>query len=89
VKLISAIEVVNSSVDHELPYFETLLKQTSARYSRVDLVSADSVYLSCGNCDLVAGVGGVSRFCPKKGCSLRQKGSRVWCLMFEELIVDS
>jgi transposase len=87
-KLISAIEVANSSVDHESPYFETLLKQTSVRYSRVDLVSADSAYLSRGNCDLVAGVGGVSRFYPKKGCGLRQKGSRAWRLMFEELIVD-
>jgi transposase len=54
----------------------------------VDLVAGDAVYLSRVNCDLVANMGGVPRFYPKKGSALRQKGSKMWRKMFEDLMVD-
>jgi transposase len=41
-----------------------------------------------GVIDLVAGVGGVARFYPKKNSRLCSKGSSVWRVMFEELVTD-
>ena len=87
-KLISSFKFARKSVDHESPYFEFLLRETARRYGRVDLVAGDSAYLSRVNCDLVAGVGGVPRFYPKKGSTLRQKGSKVWRKMLEDLTAD-
>ena len=50
--------------------------------------AGDAAYLSRHNCDLVAALGGVARFYPKKGTTLRQKGSVAWCKMLEELTAD-
>ncbi|MDR2203173.1 MAG: transposase [Nitrososphaerota archaeon] len=87
-KLVSAFRFADKPTAHESPYFESLLIETARRYGRVDLVCGDSAYLSRVNCDLVAGVGGVSRFYPKKGCLLRSKGSGSWRVMLEELVAD-
>ena len=87
-KIISSFKFASKPVDHESPYFESLLAETARRYRCVDLVSGDSAYLSRRNCDLVASVGGVSRFYPKKSCALRKKGSKAWRVMLEALIVD-
>jgi transposase len=87
-KLISAFKYADKPTDHESPYFEFLLAQTARRYGRVDLVVGDSAYLSRYNCDLVARVGAVARFYPKRGCTMRQKGSKVWRKMLDDLIVD-
>jgi len=62
-------------VDNESPYFAKLLEKTAKHYARVGLVADDAAYLSRHNCDLVAALGGVARFYPKKGTSLRQNGS--------------
>ncbi|MDR0460669.1 MAG: hypothetical protein LBH62_04435 [Nitrososphaerota archaeon] len=45
-------------------------------------------YLSRHNCELVAALGAVPRFYPKKGIALRQKGSVAWRRMLEDLISD-
>ena len=87
-KLISSFKYADKPVDHESPYFEVLLGETARRYGRVDLVVGDSAFLSRANCDLVANVGGVPRFYPKKGSTLRQKGSKTWRVMFEALVAD-
>ena len=87
-KIISAFKYACKPTDHESPYFESLLAQTARRYRRVGLVAGDSAFLSRVNCDLVANVGGVPRFYPKKGSTLRQKGSKAWRLMLEDLMVD-
>jgi hypothetical protein len=42
----------------------------------VDLVLGDSGFLSRVNCDLVAGVGGVAWFYPRRNSCLQQKGSK-------------
>jgi transposase len=87
-KLISSFKFTRKSVDHESPYFESLLRETARRYGRVDLVAGDAAYLSRANCDLVASVGAVPRFYPKKGSTLRQKGSKAWRKMLEDLTAD-
>ena len=51
-------------------------------------MAGDSAFLSRRNCDLVAGVGGVARFYPKRGSTLRQKGSKAWRKMLEDLMAD-
>jgi len=51
-------------------------------------VTGDAAYLSRRNCDLVEALGGVARFYPKKGTTLRQKGSVAWRKMLEELVED-
>jgi transposase len=86
-KLISSYKYACKSTDHESPYFESLLTQTAKRYKRVDLVAGDSAFLSRVNCDLAANIGAVVRFYPKKGSTLRQKGSKAWRLMFEDYLV--
>jgi transposase len=87
-KLISAFKYADKPVDHESPYFGFLLAQTVRRYGRVGLVTGDSAFLSRFNCDLVTKAGATPRFYPKKGCTLRQKGSRAWRVMFEDLVTD-
>ncbi|MDR0461610.1 MAG: hypothetical protein LBH62_09370 [Nitrososphaerota archaeon] len=87
-KVIVSFIFVDRPSDHESPYFERLLRETAAWYGRLDLVGGDAVYLSRHNCDLVAVLGVVPRFYPKKGTTLRQKGSAVWRKMFEDLVSD-
>ena len=69
-KLFSAFRFAASCVDNESPYFESLLEQTARRYVGVDLVAGDGAYLLRRDCDLVAVVGGVACFYPKRDDSL-------------------
>ena len=79
-KLFSAFKYTKTPVDNESPYFAKLLEKTAKHYAQVGLVADDAAYLSRHNCNLVAALGGVARFYPKKGTTLRQKGSgRVNC----------
>jgi len=87
-KIISSFRYANKPTDHESPYFKTMLKETAVRYGRLDLVAGDAAYLSRHNCDLVVALGGVPRFYPKKGTTLRQRGSVAWRKMLEELLAD-
>ncbi|MCL2173137.1 MAG: hypothetical protein FWB84_05805, partial [Candidatus Bathyarchaeota archaeon] len=74
-KVIASFIFASRATDHESPYFERLLRETACRYGRLDLVGGDVAYLSRRNCDLVTAFGAVPRFYPKKGTTLRQKGS--------------
>ena len=87
-KLFSAFEFAQSAFDHESPYFESLLTQTKQNYSRIDLVGADSAYLSRHNCSLVKDVGAVARLYPKEGVMMRQDGSVAWRRMLLDLLHD-
>lgn len=87
-KLISAFQFAKNPSDNESPYFEPLLMETAQRYERVDLVSADSAYMSRHNCNLTAEIGAEPRFYPKVGVTLRQKGSVAWRRMLEDLMAD-
>jgi hypothetical protein len=87
-KIIVSFIFAGRPTDHESLYFETLLRDTACRYGRLDLVGGDAAYLSRHNCDLVAALGAVTRFYPKKGTTLRQKGSVVWCKMLSDLVLD-
>ncbi len=65
-KLVSPFKFADKPSAHVSLYFKSLLTETVRRYSRVDLVAGDCGFLSRFNCDLMAGVGVVLRFYPKK-----------------------
>ena len=87
-KVISAFEQAVNPGDHESPYFSPLLAETCSSYDRIDLVPGDSAYLSRDNCDHVARVGGVPRFYPKQGLTLKRRGSKAWREMLFGFIDD-
>ncbi len=87
-KLFSAVEFPENPEAHESPFFEALLSDTAASFDRIDLVSADSAYLSRDNCDLISGVGALPRVYPKQGVTLKKKGSRAWKEMLLGFIDD-
>jgi len=87
-KLLSAFQFAQSPTDNESPYFEPLLAQTAEVYRQIDFVPADSAYMSRRNCNLVAGVGALPRFYPRKGVTLCQKGSVSWRKMLMDLLCD-
>jgi len=87
-KLISAFELAEEPSDNESPYFEPLLVETASRYTRIDLVPADAAYISRHNCDLIASVGAIPRIYPKRGITLKKKGSKAWTEMLLSFIED-
>lgn len=87
-KLFSAYELAENPEDNESPYFSPLLVGTASCYEQIDLVPADSAYLSRHNCDLIAGVGGIPRIYPKQGVALKRRGSKPWTEMLLSFIDD-
>jgi len=87
-KLLSAFQFAQSPTDNESPYFEPLLAQTAEVYRQIDFVPADSAYMSRRNCNLVAGVGALPRFYPRKGVTLCMQGSVSWRKMLMDLLCE-
>ena len=87
-KLLSAFQFAQSPTDNESPYFEPLLAQTAEVYRQIDFVPADSAYMSRRNCNLVAGVGALPRFYPRKGATLCMQGSVSWRKMLMDLLCE-
>ena len=87
-KMFSAVKFPENPETHESPFFEPLLSDTSDSFDRIDLVSADSAYLSRDNCDLISDVGALPRIYPKQGLTLKKKGSRAWKEMLSDFIGD-
>ena len=87
-KLFSAFQFAQSPTDNESPYFESLLAQTAEVYRQIDFVPADSAYMSRRNCNLVAGVGALPRFYPRKGVTLCMQGSVSWRKMLMDLLCE-
>lgn len=86
--LISAVELPDHPTAHESPFFAPLLQETTSNYSSIELVCLDRGYLSRDNCDLIEEVGAVPRIYPKKGTTLKRKGSWVWAEMLLDFIED-
>ncbi|KXB07364.1 hypothetical protein AKJ52_00410 [candidate division MSBL1 archaeon SCGC-AAA382C18] len=85
-QLISSVKFPDNPKAHESPYFEPLLEETSDIYVQIDLVSMDSAYLSRDNCTLVEEHGGTPRIYPKKGITLKRRGSWAWTDMLLDFI---
>jgi transposase len=86
--LVSAFRVLESMHGHESPYLRPLLEEVAERHSRVDLVCGDAAYFSRENCALVAGLGGVPRFFPRKNASLKSLGVKEYQDMLLSFIDD-
>jgi len=87
-QFLSSVKFPDNCRAHESPFFEPLLEETADRYEQVELVSADAAYLSRDNCDLVEEYGGVPRIFPKKGSTLRRRGSWAWSEMLSDFVED-
>ncbi len=87
-QFLSSVEFPRNPQAHESPYFESLLEETAERYAQIDIVSADAAYLSRENCDLVEEKGGMPRIYPRKGTTLKRKGSWAWTEMLLDFMDD-
>jgi transposase len=85
-KILSAFEITENPHDNESPYFKPLIAETAACYDCIDLVSADAAYLSRLNCNLITEAGGTPRIYPKKGITLKMRGSNAWTDMLLNFI---
>lgn len=86
--LVSAVELPDNPAAHESPLFAPLLEETASSYSSIELVSLDAGYMSRANCDLIEKVGAVPRIYPKKGTTLKRKGSWAWGEMLLNFMED-
>ena len=86
--LISAVELPDNPAAHESPFFAPLLEETASSYSSIELVSLDEAYLSRDNCDLIVKIGAAPRISPKKGITLKRRGSWAWTEMLLDFMED-
>jgi transposase len=86
--LISAVEFPDNPMAHDSPFLAPLLKETANSYSSIELVCLDEAFLSRDNCDSIEEVGAIPRIYPKKGTTLKRRGSWAWTEMLLSFIND-
>ncbi len=87
-KMISSVTFTENPEANESPHLESLVTDTAEKYEKVDLVTGDAAYISRENCNIIASIGAIPRIYPKRGITLRQKGSRAWTDMLLGFIAD-
>lgn len=87
-KLISAVEFPDNPMAHDSPFLSPLLRETASNYSSMELVCLDEAFLSRDNCDSIEEVGAIPRIFPKRGTTLKRKGSWAWAEMLLDFIED-
>jgi transposase len=88
-KIIASFAMTRSPFSNESPYLKPLLHQVAELYAVVLKVCTDSGLLSRENCTLIEEAGAVPRIFPKKGVSLRAKGSPAWRRMMLGFVEDT
>ncbi len=88
-KIIASFARTRSPFSNESPYLKPLLHQVAELYVAVAKVCMDSGLLSRENCTLIEEAGAVPRILPKKGVSLKAKGSQAWKRMMLEFVEDT
>jgi transposase len=88
-KIIASFARTRSPFSNESPYLKPLLHQVAELYAIVVKVCMDSGFLSRENCTLIEEAGAMPRILPKKGVSLRAKGSPAWRRMMLEFVEDT
>lgn len=83
-KLFTAVQIEEGPAG-ESPFFQPLLNHTAERYNTINLVCADSAYLSRNNCKAVGTAGGIPRIYPKRGIKINKRGSKEWTNMLTAL----
>ena len=87
-KMISSVTFTENPEANESPYLVPLVLETAEKYDEVDLVTGDAAYVSRDNCNIIASIGAIPRIYPKRGITLRQKGSKAWTDMLLSFIND-
>lgn len=88
-KIIACFARTKSPFSNESPYLRPLLDQVVELYAMVAKVCVDSGLLSRENCTLIEKAGAVPRLFPKKGVSMKTKGSPAWRRMMLEFVEDT
>jgi transposase len=55
---------------------------------KLTLIKADAGYISRANCNIIASIGAIPRIYPKRGITLKQRGSKAWTDMLLSFIND-
>lgn len=88
-KIIASFARTRSPFSNECPYLRPLLEQVVELYAMVAKVCVDSGLLSRENCTLIEEAGALPRMFPKKGLSMRTKGSPAWRRMMLEFVEET
>jgi len=88
-KIIACFARTKSPFSNESSYLRPLLEEVIELYAMVAKVCVDSGLLSRENCTLIEKAGAVPRVFPKKGVSIRAKGSQAWRRMMVEFVEDT
>lgn len=88
-KIIASFARTRSPFSNECPYLRPLLEQVVELYAMVAKVCVDSGLLSRENCTLIENAGALPRMFPKKGISIKTKGSPAWRRMMLEFVEDT
>ncbi len=88
-KIIASFGRTRSPFSNESPYLRPLLEHVVELYAMVAKVCVDSGLLSRENCTLIEKAGALPRMFPKKGVSIKTKGSPAWRKMMLEFIEDT
>ncbi len=88
-KVIACFARTKSPFSNESPYLRPLLNQVVELYAMVAKVCMDSGLLSRENCTLIENAGALPRIFPKKGVSIKTKGSAAWRKMMLEFVEDT
>ena len=88
-KIIASFARTGSPFANESPCLRPLLEQVVELYAVVAKVCADSGFLSRENCTLIEKAGAMPRIFPRKGASIKTKGSQAWRRMLVEFVQDT
>ena len=88
-KIIACFARTKSPFSNESPYLRPLLEQVVELYAMVAKVCVDSGLLSRENCALIEGAGALPRMFPKKGLSMKARGSPAWRRMMVEFVEET
>lgn len=88
-KIIACFARTRSPFSNESPYLRPLLEQVVELYAMVAKVCMDSGLLSRENCTLIEKTGAIPRILPKKGVSIKTKGSPAWRRMMVEFVEET
>lgn len=88
-KIIACFARTKSPFSSESPYLRPLLEQVVELYAMVAKVCMDSGLLSRENCTLIERAGAMPRIFPRKGVSIKTKGSPAWRRMMLEFVEDT
>ncbi|MFQ6127384.1 MAG: transposase [Thermoplasmata archaeon] len=87
-KLFSSFHVMENPDGNESPMLPSMMEDSKG-YSFLEVVSGDAGFLSRENCTAIEDLGAAPRLFPKRGITLKRKGSDAWIHMLHSFIRDT